>query len=261
MNYMITIAGKRTGLHRMRLLLVLLMITMLAASCTTFYPNRMLRTGNHYQYTPLPVNDSTGLYRIAPNDELSITVATNDGERLLDPLNNTQSAMAGSSYLVEPDGVINMPLLRRVRVEGRSIRELEVMLEDSLSYYFNHPFVKVQVTNNRVIIFPGGLGGSAQVIRLQNPNTTLFEALALAGGITDGKASNIKLIRGDPQHRKVYRIDLSRIEGLAQADMVLMANDVIYVEPLQRAPEAILARITPYLSLASTLLVIYAIFR
>ncbi|HRY33538.1 MAG TPA: polysaccharide biosynthesis/export family protein [Bacteroidales bacterium] len=261
MKHIISTKGSGKRLYRLRIPLLLLMIIMLAASCTTFYPNRMLRTGNHYQYTPLPAGDTGELYRIAPNDELSITVATNDGERLLDPLNNAQSLQAGNTYLVEPDGVINMPLLRRIRVEGLSIRELEVMLEDSLSYFFNHPFVKVQVTNNRVIIFPGGLGGTAQVIRLQNPNTTLFEALALAGGITDGKAYNIKLIRGDPQHRKVYRINLSRIEGLSQADMVLMANDVIYVEPVQRIPEAVLARITPYLSLASTLLVIYAIFR
>ncbi|MBK6834533.1 MAG: hypothetical protein IPG89_09750 [Bacteroidetes bacterium] len=49
-------------------------------------------------------------------------------------------------------------------------------------------------------------------------NTTVFEAIALAGGISqDGKAYRIKLIRRVTPNSNpiVYLIDLSKIEGIA----------------------------------------------
>ncbi|MHC1707045.1 MAG: polysaccharide biosynthesis/export family protein [Bacteroidales bacterium] len=244
--------------------LVLMLFILALSSCQTLYPTRMLRTGKEYQYSRLPDTQNTGSeYRIAPNDELSVSVGTNDGEKMLDPTNLNSAAVqsAGSSYLVDFDGTINIPLIRRMKVEGMTIRELEKNLEQQLSFYFNKPYVKVRVLNNRVIIFPGGGGGNSQVLQLENPNTTLFEALAKAGGISDGKAYKIKLIRGGLNERKVYLIDLSKIEGLKQADMVLMANDIIYVEPVNRVPQALLAQISPYLTLFTTLVVIYTLLK
>ena len=112
-----------------------------------------------------------------------------------------------------------------------TLREAGLYLEEAYSEYLNNPMVRLQVMNKRVTIFPGGSGGSAKVINLVNNNTTLIEALALAGGINDGKAYKIKLIRGDLKNPTIYQIDLSTVEGLKQADLVLQANDIIYVEP------------------------------
>ena len=238
-------------LQKIQMYLLVLVTFGFLSSCQTLYPTRMLRTGGDYQYSPLPEPSSQPKeYKIAVNDELTILVGTNDGEKMLDPtnLNAAATQAGGTAYLVDYDGTINMPLLRRIKVEGMTIREMEKTLENQLSFYFNNPFVRVKVMNNRVVIFPGGEGGSSQVLQLENPNTTLFEALAKAGGIADGKAYKIKLIRGDINNRKVYQIDLSKIEGLTQADIVLMANDIIYVEPVNRVPQALLAQISPYLS-------------
>ena len=61
----------------------------------------------------------------------------------------------------------------------------------------------------RVIVFPGN-GSDAKVIPLTNNNTTLTEAIAMAGGITDrGRANHIKVMRRVGSERKVYKIDLS----------------------------------------------------
>lgn len=247
-----------------RFLLIIMFIALSAMSCQTLYPTRMLRTGKEYQYSKVSeLQSAPQEYKIARNDELAISVSTNDGEKMLDPLSLSSGGqqVASSSYLVDFDGTINMPLIRRVKVEGLTIRELEKSLEQQFSYYFNKPFVKINVKNNRVIIFPGGQGGSSMVVTLDNPNTTLFEALAKAGGISDGKSFRIKLIRGDINNRKVYLIDLSKIEGLKQADIVLMANDIIYVEPVNKVPQALLAQIGPYISLLTTLVVIYTLLK
>jgi polysaccharide export outer membrane protein len=244
--------------------LILAVVSCLFISCQTLYPTRMLRTGREYQYSALPErNANPEEYKIARNDELSILIGTNDGEKLLDPLNMNSGTQvsSGINYLVDNDGTINMPLIRRIKVEGMSIRELETSLEKQLSFYYNNPFVRVKVLNNRVIIFPGGEGGLSQVLILDNPNTTLFEAIAKAGGITDGKAYKIKLIRGASDDRKVYLIDLSTIEGLKQADMIVMANDIIYVEPINRVPQALITQISPYLTLLTTLAVIFTLLK
>jgi len=134
------------------------------------------------------------------------------------------------------------------------------MLEDKYIVYFNKPFVQLKVTNNRVTIFPGGQGSQAVVVNLDNPNTTLFEALAKAGGIQDGKAHRVKLIRGDLKNPQVYLIDLSTIEGMTKANLTLQANDIIYVEPRDKVPQKVIEAITPYLTLLSTFLLIYGLF-
>ena len=63
----------------------------------------------------------------------------------------------------------------------------------------------------------------------------LIEVLALAGGIDqEGKAHNIRLIRGDLYNPEVYKIDLSTITGMTQGMMDIKSGDIIYVEPRVR---------------------------
>jgi polysaccharide export outer membrane protein len=162
--------------------------------------------------------------------------------------------------LVEFDGQIKLPIVGRTQISNMTLREAEKMLEEKYKTYFNNPFVQLKVTNNRVTIFPGGQGSKALVVTLENPNTTLFEALAKAGGIEDGKAHKIKVIRGDLKKPQVYLIDLSTIEGMTKANLTLQANDIIYVTPRNKITQKIIEGITPYLTLLSTFLLIYGLF-
>ena len=189
-------------------------------------------------------------------------MSTNDGERLINPVEGgTVAQTVSKTYLVEFDGQINFPVLGRIPISGLTLREAEVLLEEKFSKYYNNPFVQLKITNNRVTIFTGAEGNSASVLKLENTNTTLFEALAMAGGISDGKAYRIKLIRGGADNPQVYLFDLSTIEGMKQGNTILQANDVIYVEPRNKIPERITSAVTPYLSLFSTILVIYTLFK
>ena len=109
------------------------------------------------------------------------------------------------------------------------------------------------------MVFPG-TGGLGRVINIENENTTLIEALALAGGISQtGKARKIKLIRGDTRNPQVMLIDLSTVEGLKQSNLMLQANDIIYVEPAPRVSQEVLAQITPIVGIITSLLLIYNI--
>lgn len=244
----------------MKRFLYLLVFIVFASGCRVFAPSQMLRVGD-YPISEFTDSIKTQEYIISPNDELQISIYTKDGERLIDPISTTNLQMkTENKYLVEFDGQVKLPILNRTMVAGKTIREAEMMLEERYAAFFNNPFVQLKVTNNRVTIFPGGEGSQAMVLTLDNTNTTLFEALAKAGGIQDGKAHKIRLIRGNLKNPKVYIIDLSTIKGMTEANLVLQANDIIYVEPRNKIPQKILENITPYLSLLTTFLLIYQIF-
>jgi polysaccharide export outer membrane protein len=206
-------------------------------------------------------------YRIAPNDILKINVYYQNGEDFLDmfsmadirTMTTSSNPNTGIEFLVEYDGNIKLPYLGYVKIDSMTLREAVLYLEEAYSKYLNNPMVRLQVTNKRVTIFPGGTGGTAKVINLMNNNTTLIEALALAGGIQDGKAYKIKLIRGDLKNPTIYQIDLSTVNGLKQADLVLQANDIIYVEPAKVLTQ-FMKEFNPYLSLANTILLIFQLF-
>lgn len=233
------------------------------ASCQVLNPERMLRTPPDFEYSEFGAETFQTEYRLAPNDKLSFRLFTNDGESLIDPINPTaqQTEMGQQTFTIEYDGLVNLPVLGRVKLGGFTIREAESFLEEQFANYYNNPFVQLRVTNNRVIVFPGGQGGTATVVYLVNPNTTLFEALALAGGIADGKAHRVKLIRGDLTNPEVYLIDLSTIQGVSNANLVVQANDIIYVEPRVRPALRVMENISPFLSLLSAALIVYSLFR
>lgn len=245
----------------MRKIWALVLILFLATSCQILNPERMLRTPSGFQFAEFPDVPVVDEYRLAPSDELFFRLYTNDGERLIDPITPVSQQMRGDqNYLVELDGTVKLPVLGRVKLSGMTLKEAEKFLETEFSVFYNRPFVRMRVTNHRVTVFPGGRGGTSRVVYLENTQTNLFEALAMAGGVADGRVSRVKLIRGDLRNPQIYLIDLSTIEGVRDADMILQANDIIYVEPRERVPQRVLENVTPYLSLVSTALLIYSLF-
>ncbi|WP_165779315.1 polysaccharide biosynthesis/export family protein [Brumimicrobium salinarum] len=207
-------------------------------------------------------------YRLAPDDKIAFTVFVENGKRIIDISSGVNENSAGNQqinktdniqYLVRNDGQVELPLLGLVKVGGLSIIEVQEKLSQLYSANYIDPFVQVKVTNRRVIVFPG-TGGDAKVIPINNNNTTLMEAIALAGGITErGKANIIKVMRQTTEGRKVYQIDLSTINGLKYADMIVQSNDYIYVEPSRQLTREILKETTPIISLISSAIVIISV--
>lgn len=228
----------------------------------------MLKTPKDFVFdTPPETSDVE--YKIAPNDVLSFRLYTNDGFRLIDFTTSTgntnnQAMMQNNAlftYLVEYDGFCNLPILGRTQLNNMTIREAELLLEEKYAELYIDPFVLLDVTNRRVTIFPGS-EGTGKVITLNNNNTTLIEAIAQAGGLaTRGKAYKIKLIRGSLKDPKVYLIDLSTIEGAKKADLILQANDIIYVEPIGVTTRQVIAEASPIVSVLSSLITLYLVIR
>tara|TARA_R110002072_G_scaffold282761_3_gene445966 strand:+ start:39730 stop:40503 length:774 start_codon:yes stop_codon:yes gene_type:complete len=203
----------------------------------------------------------TEAYRISKDDKISFTLSTLDGKDIIEGISgvseDNNSNQRTLEYLVRTNGEVELPVLGKIKVEGLTIEECEDKMSELFSEQYQEPFVQVQITNQRVIVFPGN-GSDATVIKLENTNTTLMEALALAGGITDrGKASSVKLMRRVGGERQVYIIDLSTIEGLRYVDMIVQANDYIYVEPTPELAKEIAEDVVPIVSILSGAVIIF----
>lgn len=246
----------------------LLFVTLVAYVFSGCYinSNLMLRTDRNYVFDTLP-DSVPRAYRISPNDVINFRLFANEGFRLIDIASGLENSDGNArammrtyiSYLVESDGTAKLPILGKVPLAGLTVREAEFKLETLYSEFYVKPFVQIQVTNKRIIVFPGG-GGTAVVIYLENNNTTLMEALAMAGGIAQrGRASKIKVIRKIDGVRHVFLVDLSTIDGLKHVDMIVQANDYIYVEPVPQIGTEIVRDIAPIISLITSAVLVYTV--
>ena len=241
----------------------LLLIVFYFSSCKVFRSNLMLKTNKDYTFDKIVDSLSKQDYKIDANDIINVRIFSNDGFKIIDLANSNQmSRWIDLDYVINRDGTCKLPLIGRVKLAGLSIREATEYLEQIYADYYVKPFVYMTVTNKRVIVFPGN-GGTAKVLNLTNNNTTVIEALALTGGISeDGKAYKVKLIRNqENQKPKVYLMDLSKIEGVAVGNTVVLAHDIIYVEPRYRLAKTLVAEITPIVTLISSTFLLYALIK
>lgn len=241
---------------------LLLSLAFWFSSCKIFRSNLMLKTPKDYTYDKIADSLSKQDYKIEANDIVNVRIFANDGFKIVDLATSNQiQRFIEIDYVVNMDGTCKLPLIGRVKLAGLSVREATEYLEQIYAEYYVKPFVFMTVTNKRVIVYPGN-GGAARVLNLTNNNTTVIEALALTGGIAeDGKAYKVKLIRNQGDKPKVYLMDLSKIEGIAVGNTVVLAHDIIYVEPRYRFARTLVAEITPIISLISTTFLLYTLVR
>ncbi len=270
----------------MRFFIVVIIAAFGLSSCSTLDKSRMLKTPTNYKFKEFA--DSVNYkkdYRIVVDDELSIQMFSNSGYNMVSLGNNGGGFGGGNrgggggfgggsgggrggsgggggdfgfGYKVRPDSTIKVPIIGNVKVVGLTLTELEEKFEALLKTHVNSPFVIARIFNRRVFLFSGGY--DASVIQLYNHNTTLFEVLALSGGVFDeGNASRIKLIRGDLDNPDIYLIDLSTIEGMKHANLNLQAGDIIYIYPFINYASRISTDIGTAMSFLTSLLLVYTL--
>ena len=183
--------------------------------------------------------------KIMPKDILTITVNTVNPDAAA-PFNltvptayssqtrGTYSQAVLQTYLVDNQGVIDYPVLGRIKVGGLTKSECEAMIHDKIKPYLNaneNPVVTVQMSSYSIsVLGEVNKPGSFQVTR---EKIIILEALAQAGDLTIyGVRENVKLIREDATGKKqIYRVNLNDANLLTSPYYYLQQNDIIYVEP------------------------------
>lgn len=237
-----------------------LTLSLLLVSGCGVNSNMMLKTprSQYASLDSLPTNIYED-YRISFNDKVMVRMTYSQGDEVsyISPTVN----QVPFEYLVTMTGTIELPEFGDIHVEGLTVRQCEDSLETLFARFYQKPYVQVTVTNQRVMVFSGD-GGDARVYILNNPNTTLMEVLASSGGISNrGKANSIKLIRKEGDGRKMYLIDLSTIEGLKYTDILVRANDYIYIDPKPQLLRGAMQEITPFMSAISLVMFSLNLFK
>ena len=254
-RFFVTMINKRT-------LFILSFVATVLSSCS-INKNIMFQTDTEYEFKKPDLDSTNKEYKLAPFDYITITLFTGDGAMILEYTTSgieRQPNYGGFDlfYILDKDGEVDLPVLGKTKLAGLSIPDAQKFLESKFINY-NDPFCLVRVLNRRVMVFTGE-GSVGTVVPLANQNISVLEAIALAGGIRErGNASKVKLIRGKNGADEVYRLNLSTIEGVESAKMIVQAGDIIYVEPVPQITNEFVKDIAPLVSLVSSTLILFLV--
>jgi polysaccharide export outer membrane protein len=176
--------------------------------------------------TPLRAqsDNATGATLIQPNDKLTIEVYKNPD--------------LSKEIIVQPDGLISIPLVQSIQAAGLTPAQLKAQLEKKLKDYLEVPTVTViieAIQSYRIYVI--GKVQKPGVIMSERPLTVL-QALSLAGGFQDySKKDQITIVRtispqvGKGQQDIKYPFDYDKvIDGSRQTQNIfLMSGDVVNV--------------------------------
>ncbi len=162
------------------------------------------------------------------NPYTAMSVADRGGQPI--QVTPTTPLPAQNGYLVDNDGTIELPVLGKVAVTGRTTAEIRDDLRRKLGEYLKEPTVNVRNLNFRISVM--GEVSRPSLFAIPNERITLLEALSLAGDVTIyGRRENVLVIREENGQRTFGRIDLTSRDVFRSPYYYLHPNDVVYVEP------------------------------
>jgi polysaccharide export outer membrane protein len=182
---------------------------------------------------------------IHPNDRLDIKVSCKNPELAL-PFNaqlgsyqvssdgSVRSAVsdAGAGYRVDDEGYIVFPVLGRISVGGKTLKEvaqiIEVMIEDGS--YIKNPEVAIEFLNFKYTVL-GAVNGKG-TYTVDGDKVTIIEAIAKAGDLTkNARMDRIAVVRMVDGKYQVFYNDIRTAEIFKSPTYYLQQNDIVYVEP------------------------------
>ena len=165
-------------------------------------------------------------YKIRPHDRISLIVYKHPDLST----STITSQQQERGLLVNSRGEIRLPLIKSIYLVGLTQTEAEDALEDALSVYIKHPDVQVEVINKRAYII-GEVKRPGEV-ELINEQLTLLQLIAKAGDLTDtANRQSILILRESGSKVKTEVVNLTDINSLKTANLMIKPNDIVYVTP------------------------------
>ncbi len=137
-----------------------------------------------------------------------------------------------NGYTVSDSGNIEIPVLGRIKVEGKTMDEAISAIRDRADKYLKDATVIVKLISFKISVIgevhrPGTYNNF-------NNQLTVLEAISLAGDITDyGNRKQVLVLRPAPEGTRSFRLDLTNSNILSSDGFFLLPNDIVYVEPIR----------------------------
>lgn len=137
--------------------------------------------------------------------------------------------------VVSPDGYVNVPLLGKIYVAGRTIESVKQELEQRASFYYQDADINARVTvyaSKQIFVFGQVTSPGAY---FYNGSNTVMNTLARAQPTVRADPSSIAIVRpdenGEFRARMTINLDHMIRTGDTTLNAVLQEGDVIYVPP------------------------------
>lgn len=244
----------------------LLLLASCASSKKFVYLNDM-KPGKQY-----PVNTET-VTIVHENDRLDIKVSCRNPE-LAVPFNSQVGAYRLSAdggvtaagvetveqgYRVDADGNIVFPILGKIKVAGKSLKQVSDMIAGMISEggYIRDPQVSIEFLNFKYTVL-GAVSGKG-TYTVDGDRITILEAIAKAGDLAkEARLDRVCVIRTVDGKQEIYYNDIRTSDIFMSPTYYLQQNDIVYVEPKHKPKNENAWQTASFLvslaSLASTIL-------
>ncbi|HLT72209.1 MAG TPA: polysaccharide biosynthesis/export family protein [Cyclobacteriaceae bacterium] len=228
---------------RFRIAALLGPVCMLVFFTSCYYNKRMVYFQNKdfSESFATQIRNQPVLYRLRPNDILSVKVKSSTESGISDifnitPTTNFFNVDAGNVYLqgytIDSQGAITLPILGKVVVKDMTVEEAQDLIQAEANRYLNNATVIVKLVSFKITVL--GEVNQPGYYYAFNPQLTLPEGLGLARDLTErGNRRKVKLIRQTPTGSEVVLLNLNDPDLLKSKYYYLQPNDVLYVEPFR----------------------------
>lgn len=208
------------------------MVMLLLSACRTQQEAPRITSS---QLSPPSIMIDQGAYLIKPGDRLRIRNLNWLSELMPDPNQVRAGTAAGGSeggfvVAVSSEGLVSMPEIGRLKVEGLTRKQVADTLSVLYSNVVRDPLFEVEITNLRVKVL--GAVNNQGLILLDKEYQSLGDILAKAGGIRYAEAGNsIQVIRSEGTQQRTVEYDFQQLGDPLIMNQYIYDNDIVYVPP------------------------------
>jgi polysaccharide export outer membrane protein len=215
--------------------IVLLLTVLTFSSCITNHDLEYIRSNKEIKKAKANVQE----YRLQMGDLISVQISTTEQQHDFFNKENTANSQLMIQnpylygYIIKEDGNLELPSFGVVKAAGFTLRELENVIKNISTSYFESPVVKLNIINFEITVL--GEVNKPGTFKIVDPEVNILYALSLSGDITQfGNRKKVKVIRNENELNRVFYVDLTKKGLLNNADFMLQPHDIIYVAPMQK---------------------------
>lgn len=206
-------------------------------------------------------------YKLKPKDEIYIKVNSLDPKTYKffngddgTTVNNTMTselALYLNSYMLDDSGFIVLPVAGKVNLNGLTLFESKLKLEEVLLKYLSDVSVIIKLTGFKITMLGEVKSPGKHIAYVTQMN--ILEAIALGGDLTEyGNREKVMIVREINGKQNILFINLLDRNILNSENFSLLPNDIIYVEALKEKTYGFAQ--FPYSIAFSTLSTIFAFY-
>jgi len=164
-------------------------------------------------------------YRLRVNDEVVFRLITTDA---------AMAAIYGDegimSYRIANDGTIDLPFVRKIHIEGLTLREATAVVQNVFREIVPDAMIRMAI-ENRTFTIIGDVGTG--IFPVYKDRLTIYQALALAGDLQiSGDRRRITILRQTSDGLQRMEFDIRPRSVIESEFYWIYPNDIIYVRRL-----------------------------